>query len=107
MGMDVSKAAIEMQPFLDNASNQIPPTSEIAKLAATLAHGRDITNTSNLAFLSTQAIALYEECEKTRKKRIDRLALYARAEVLKAQREKLPKPKRFPASFNEVLRLWM
>lgn len=98
---------MELQPFRQRVSNQVPSTSEISNLAAILAHGRDIANPQNLKFIATQAIALFEECEKARNKRIDMLALYARAESINEQREKLPKPKTFPASLDEVLLLWM
>jgi hypothetical protein len=88
-------------------SESFPSVSQIAQIAATMAHGRDIANPPNLKFISTQAIALWEECEKARDKRIQMLAIYARAEAIKAQRDKLPKPKTFPASFEESLKFLM
>jgi hypothetical protein len=83
------------------------PTSEIAKLAAILAHGRDISNPQSLSFIATQTIALYEQCEKARASRIDMLALYARAEALTQARKNYPRPKKFPISMDEFLRCLM
>jgi len=93
-----------LEPFRKEVSERVIPTSEIAKLAAILAHGRDITNPQNLAFIATQAIALWEECEKARKRRIDMLAMYARAKVLD---DALPKPKSDLTSLDEFLRAIM
>ena len=96
-----------LEPFLKEVSSRVIPTSEIAKLAAILAHGRDITNPQSLAFISTQSIALWEECDKARNKRIEMLAIYARSRAIKAARDKLPRPQNFPASLEEVLKILM
>jgi hypothetical protein len=98
--------AQELDRFKNEISSQVLPTSEIAKLAATLANGRSIDSQS-LSVIATQAIELWEKCEEIRKRKIDRLALYARAEAMKVAREKLPRPKTFPASLDDVLRCVM
>jgi hypothetical protein len=93
-----------LEPFRNEISGRVLPTSEIAKLAATLAHGRDITHPQNLTFIATQALALWEECEKARKRRIDMLAIFERAKALD---NALPKPAKFPVPFDEFVRLVM
>jgi hypothetical protein len=48
----------EMQKFRDEVSSQVPPTSEIVKLAATIAGGKLINRETSLAF-ANQAIELW------------------------------------------------
>ena len=57
--------------------------------------------------MAQQAIELLEQCETVRKQRIDRLAMYARANALNAATENLPRPKNFPASYDDFLRCVM
>jgi hypothetical protein len=60
-----------------------------------------------VAIYARAAIGLWEKCEDERIKEIYRLAAIARSRALQARRETFPKPKQFPASFDESLRLWM
>lgn len=94
----------ELRPFREEVEGRVLPTSEIAKLAATLAYGRSITSPQELASIATQAIALWEECEKAREKRIKMLALYARAHAIQ---NAMPKAEKYPVRFEDFLRLAM
>jgi hypothetical protein len=83
----------------------MPKTSEIAKLAATLAHGRQI-DSNGLEFIAAQAIALLEKCEEVRTKRIYRLAAQRlRQKKEEEKKNEIPLPKKYPATFDEFLRL--
>ncbi|MBI5773294.1 MAG: hypothetical protein HZA89_06070 [Verrucomicrobia bacterium] len=93
----------ELQKFRSMVSRRLPKTPVIASMAAALAHGRPITSDS-LKSIAEQAIELFEICEAARKGKIDRLALYARA---RANAEARPKPKKYPVSLDEFLRLAM
>jgi len=93
----------EMRKFRNEVSSQVPPTSEIVKLAATIAAGKLINRETALAF-ANQAIELWEKSEEARNKKIDLLAMYARA---KAKDDSLPKPKSYPVSLDEFLKLMM
>jgi hypothetical protein len=92
--------------FREEVARRMVPTSEIAHLAAILAGGRQI-NPETAPLYATQAIELWERCEAERTKKIDRLAMFARADAIKQARSTLPQPKTFPVSLDEALRLWM
>ena len=92
--------------FRAEITRHFPPTAEIARLAAILAGERQI-NPESASIYARQAIGLWEKCEEERTKEISRLASIASVSALQAKRETLPKPKQFPASFDEALRLWM
>jgi hypothetical protein len=92
-----------IQPFIAEVSSKVISTAEIAKLAAVLAQGRPIDSHS-LTVIATQAIELWDKCEEARKKKIEKLAIYARAEAID---NALPKPESYPVGFEVFLRLLM
>lgn len=92
-----------LEPFIAEVSSKVISTAEIAKLAAVLAHGRQIDSHS-LTALAAQAIELWDKCEYARKKKIERLAIYARAQALD---DSLPKPESYPTPLENFLKLLM
>ena len=71
-----------------------------------LASGNQISKHSARAF-AEQAILLLENSKEVRDRRIDFLAIYARAAALKAAKSKLPRPKTFPATMDVFLRFML
>jgi hypothetical protein len=76
------RSPLSIEKFKIQVSERVIPTFEIAKLAAVLAYGRPI-DSQNLAVIAAQAIELWEKCEHVRAKKIERLAIYARASAIK------------------------
>jgi len=102
----MGEAKFPIEKFQKEVAQKMPPVLEIARLAAMLAAGNQITKQSARVF-AAQAIELWEKCKDERAKRIDVLAIYARAAALKAEKRKLPRPKSFPASLDDFLRCMM
>jgi len=82
------------------------PAIEIAKVAAILAGQRQINPETAKAF-TLQAIGLLGRCEEERTKEINQRAAIARNRAIQAKRESYLSPEKFPAPFDECLRIWM
>jgi hypothetical protein len=83
----------------------LPPLFELASLAATLAHGRQI-NQASAEQLADEAFELWTACYGRREKRLTQQAYREIGREYEAARKAaLPKPREYPVSFDEFLRL--
>ncbi len=102
-----SQDELALFEFREELEKILPPVSEIAQLAALLSHGRPFDSQSGEIF-STSAINLWEWCHQKRKDWINKQAnmklLRRKAEEKEAE-QNFPKPKIYPVSFEEFLRL--
>jgi hypothetical protein len=95
-----------IEKFRNEISRRIPSPLEIARLAATIAVGKQMNPQSATDF-AAQALDLWEKSEEQRKKKINHLAMYSRARAIQKARTNPPRPDRFPASLDEVLKFLM
>ena len=91
---------LRLQELMEHFNKIVPSPTELALIAATLAHGR--VDKSDLA---QEAIALWNACDYVRARDIE-----TKAEMrLNSEKEKptplIPKPSKFPVPLDEFLRL--
>lgn len=83
----------------------VPPTSELARLAAFLAQGRLINKPSTAQF-AQDAFDLWEACDAHRQKMLKQKTYAALGgEIVSAEMSKIPQPKSYPVKFDDFLRL--
>ncbi len=86
-------------------SPSFPPVSELASLAATLAHGHPINQGIAKQF-ADQAYELWKACSEQRQKQIENQAYREIArENAAAENDGIPRPTNYPVTFDEFLRL--
>jgi hypothetical protein len=86
---------------------EIPPLKDLLNIAALLAVGRPIDD-HNLRKIAEQAMKLWAACSDERNQ--TKAFVSFRIESLKnelARQNEIPKPGKFPISFDELLRLWI
>ena len=91
---------LRLQELMEHFNKIVPSPTELAMIAATLAHGR--VDKSDLA---QEAIALWNACNYARSRDVE-----TKAEMrLNSEKEKptplIPKPSKFPVPLDEFLRL--
>lgn len=103
--MPVAAAPIIAEMEAQRRIRELPSLKELINITATLAIGSK-RDSQNLSILIEQAFQLWEACSYHRKQKIDFITLRAKARAQDLDREnKIPKPKKYPITFDEFLRL--
>ena len=105
--LEANQDEIALFEFRDEARKNLPPVSEIAQLAALISHGHPI-GLQTWETYAAHAIQLWEAAYQKREDWINRQAriklLRRKAEIAEAE-VKFPKPKKFPVSLDDFLKL--
>ena len=96
-----------LAPHRKNADKELPSVSEIAHLSAIIAHWHDLKTPYALAYLANTSMDIWDACAQQRKRRVDKIACAAHWKAQILEKEKLPRPKTFPVSFEVFLRFMM